>query len=511
MASNNGNFGSKKPLNWKKPITEEKTVVKSTSWKDTIAAYSRHGTPPTRRGAFNGVMPVWSPAVPDHLNPALYLDKAIRRPVKYGPGGRQFERKRDAQGQFTTQQDTGQESTAEEDQTDQQRIARLRHAKQKDALTATKERARKALNNVLPGEGDNTNDEDDNIIGMTSTGKNIHDNPNNSEHEEFNADDHQEAADQERQMAGEVEDDLSKLTFQNNADNHDEQALDSLSPGDRFMDNAVNDATKPGSLDELARLLSQPDGPDLPVSNPGGMDPMAGQMQPPPEAMSPVPGQPPTMPMDLDPMANFTNPNSVDQNKPLGSPPSPGPAPGMIDTRTGLPVGPQTPSGRPADDNPLNILDAQMSPQPPMGVEPTMPQMNEDPLSIMDPMTQQPDPMAMDEGSMDVDEMLGYTNQPEMDYAEADFMQTPDGMPPMMSPDMPLEQQNQPPTPSMPPQPPAEAPGLMPDKNNIEVPDTNAGAPGPMAQQNRDDEFEVEESEKTAIKAIQQYLMRTNG
>ena len=264
--------------------------------------------------------------------------------------------------------------------------------------------------------------------------------------------------------------------------------------------------------------------------------------------------QPPMDPMmGGDNLAAFLNPNDVDQNKPLGTPPGPGPKPGMFDTRTGTSVGPQTAAGQmaPAQD-PLAILDQGMGAQPPM--DPTAMQPPADPMMAppmdpmaqqppmdpmmgqqqppdpmltppMDPMAQQPpvdpmggmgapqDPMMGDEAPMDIDEMMGFTDQPEMDFGEEDHMQTPGMAPPMTPQNNPMDMPGQGPQPVQEAQPPAEAPGLQDTStgDDITVPDTHGGAPGPMAENNREDFNKEKKAEDNAIKAIQRYLIRSNG
>jgi hypothetical protein len=73
MAKNTGNPNSPKPLNWRAPQFAER-VEKSASHADRCEEFHRQGTPITRRGAFNGVVPNLAPnPYVAELNPPLIL------------------------------------------------------------------------------------------------------------------------------------------------------------------------------------------------------------------------------------------------------------------------------------------------------------------------------------------------------------------------------------------------------------------------------------------------------
>ena len=66
-------FGRPRPLNWQEPKYAEQ-VEKSQSMESRVEEYHRNGTPPTRRGAVNGAMPVLRPnQYAPGLNPPLVL------------------------------------------------------------------------------------------------------------------------------------------------------------------------------------------------------------------------------------------------------------------------------------------------------------------------------------------------------------------------------------------------------------------------------------------------------
>lgn len=70
----NTDYGSKKPLNWTSPQMAE-SAEKSVSHYERTEAFFRMGTPPTRRGAFNGSPTPFAPnRFHPELNPALTLD-----------------------------------------------------------------------------------------------------------------------------------------------------------------------------------------------------------------------------------------------------------------------------------------------------------------------------------------------------------------------------------------------------------------------------------------------------
>src|SRR5690606_13659515 len=107
-----------------------------------LETHIRAGTPPTRRGAYNGVVPGLSPAVPASLNPTLVV-KAVRAPVKNDSPGKkpQFGRKRGPDGKLLDAENAGTASTAQDDAERAERAAKLQSGRMNDKLVDAKTRA----------------------------------------------------------------------------------------------------------------------------------------------------------------------------------------------------------------------------------------------------------------------------------------------------------------------------------------------------------------------------------
>jgi hypothetical protein len=405
------NHGSIKKLNWQTPKFADR-VVKSVSHDERVAEHSRQGTPPTRQGGFNGAASNLIPALPAELNPNITVNKAVLQPVKYGPGGPQFQRKRDPSGKFATTQQAGQESTAEEDKARTEQAAELSEARKREIVREMTKKAFGSVPQQVPGVSGETssmtagNDNTSQQLGSTKSGKPVFDDPDHSSHGNFGPEDHQDAMNLNNSKAQEAQsqgDQVGAAKHAQNAKTHSDMLTEGASPGDRFMDNLFGPAATPSMPPEGLQSATQDPLGD-PNAGPGmgqtPTDPNAGMGQPPdmnnfmdlmgqapapmeqppmdanqppmnpvgqpPTDPSMVPNQPPmgqppmdpsTMPNQSvpmqppqDPLNAFVNP-PVDQHKPTGAPPSGvGPAPGMKHTATGGPVGPQT-EAQPANGN----------------------------------------------------------------------------------------------------------------------------------------------------------------
>jgi len=307
--------GSIKRLNWVTPNVVIPQERKPSYIEKSIEA-ARCGTPPTRGN--NVITP---PVIVEH-GPSLYLNKAIRVPVKYTASGPQFQRKRDPHsGKFAASEDVGSQSTAEEDKAKTEREHKLRAHEKLESLLELREGGRHVRRLPSPGERSGKggakrsvkkaapsvpaqlpgapkaiapqlqNDTKADVMGHTTHGLDIFDDPYFSGHEDFSPEDHEEAEMLNRLLSDEAETPEDTMRFMNNADAHEDRRKDSLSPSDRFVEsmNSMDDRNN-GSFDNL---LSQPD-------------------------------------------------VSPEQNKPLMAASGSGPAPGMKHTATGGPVGPMT-------------------------------------------------------------------------------------------------------------------------------------------------------------------------
>ena len=331
-----GDHGSLRPLNYREPQFHE-SAKKAVPWQEQLQSHSQHGTPPTRRGAFNGQPPALEPSMPAELNPPLVINKAVLQ--SQGPAGSssQFQRKRDASGKFMEQQEAGAESTAADDVTEEKRKAELRSAKQRqqqrnpyDAASAGKQGARRAkqlgLKKGAPGfmstaDSDSSlaNDaENGEVMTTLSDGTPLYSDPFHPSHENFSPEQHQEAADIHRDMSqnavasGDSAEEDRQLNY---AAAHEAGMDDAMSPMDRAMGN-------------LAGAPAQGQ-PPAPAANP------AEQMNQAFKALNYS-----YAPDDLD---QFTQ--QRDMNKPSFGQRNDGPAPGMQHTATGGQVGPQTDPG----------------------------------------------------------------------------------------------------------------------------------------------------------------------
>lgn len=382
-----GDIGSIVPLNLaqrSEPFVDR--IYKSESHDERMWSASRAGTPPTKRGAYNGAMPATLPSVPQHLNPQLYLGKAVINPAEAGGGTRDATpRKRDpATGKFSEAPAAGQQTTAEEDASDSARAAKLSQRRY-----GTKSITEKAFGDS-PTSGDGSNQSSPMLnrpkppvpaqapgmgnlaggsmgtaqaapgaqpMGQAPDGMPIYDDPYHPEHGQFTPEHHQAAADlhsQQADMATNSGQIPSALDHQLKARIHGDLASDSKSP----MERVLSRQGMPGVEQQGGQGM--PPSPGAP--QPGmGMPPQSNQMQG--SGMDsfmndvgnsgapPNPNTPQNDSMDnfltqlpdAQPGQQNMNP---DQNKPnLGtSEGNQGPLPRMINTNTGSPVGPQSQS-----------------------------------------------------------------------------------------------------------------------------------------------------------------------
>ena len=390
--SKNGNYGSIRKLNWVAPKFEEK-VTKSIPHEEAGDIRRDYGTPPTRGGHT-----ALRPAVRTDYGPDLFLDKAILQTpsINAKTGKKQFSRKRDATGKFAPAQSAGAQSTAEEDKVDQIREDNLRQARMSDRLHGKGDPSKGQSNakKAIPGASgsampmSSVNDSTSQMVGTTTSGQPIYDDPYHSAHQQFGQPEHEEAADIHGQMAQQMQasgDMAGAARHQASSEAHMQQAQDGLSPGNRFMDNLFSQQgapeVQPEDMGQFSDLLgmgadqgmdSNPaiagDGPEAMMAQ----DPMAGQD---PMAQDPMAGGAPPQP---DPLSSFLGQDSMepsmDQNKPLAPDPmEPGPKPGMIDSATGGPIGEQTDvSGAGEEDYASFDMSELMDEAHGMGAEPDM-------------------------------------------------------------------------------------------------------------------------------------------
>ncbi|MCF6205369.1 MAG: hypothetical protein L3J47_00550 [Sulfurovum sp.] len=324
-------FGSIKKLNWVAPVIHESTIkTELIKTYPTVPGLAMLHVAKSAKENYEG-----TEEEGDDLD--AFMGKAVRTPVKYGPGGAQFQRKRDSSGKFSDAQDTGSESTAEDDQVNQQRDAHLRESKVKDALQGKNPQytqfATKSFQEQLEDEeASGINDNPQGIMGQTANGTDVQDDPYSSDHSEFSQQDHQDASSMQMDasQAKLGEGDVQGAASSNFAAQvHRNQVADSMTPGDRFMDNLFNQQgapeIQPGQQDQFMDLLGL--GPPQPqMSNPA------------------VAGDGTSMYGVQDPMMAQQDPMMAqqDQNKPVAPSPMDGPKPGMVDASTGSGVGPQT-------------------------------------------------------------------------------------------------------------------------------------------------------------------------
>lgn len=444
--------GSPKPLNWREPDFII-PMRKSASWEERADVYNRFGSPPIRRGSVHGSLPDLIPALPPEMNPPLFLEKAVRQPQDPTSSRPQFSRKRDSSGQFVESQQAGTESTAAEDAENLTRESKLRSAKQRKQqrpdwapAQAGKVAQRQAgkMGKAVPGAqtavtdnaiaGASANQPESEPIAETPSGKLIYDDPYHPEHDSLTPEEHQYAMQYHQEMADASAtsgDHERSMQCQQKASAHEEMMQNTQSP----MDRAANQ--------------------------------VPGQNAPP---QQPMPGQP-----GLNKALNYSyQPDNLneflaphDQAKPSFGGPNEGPAPGMINTNTGTPVGPQTDVGAPLPQDMGSPMDPMMQSPIMTPAPPAMPG--------MDPMAQQPPPMdpMMQQPPMDpmmqppMDPMMG--QQPPMDPMMAQQppmdpmmqqQQAPPPMDPMMQQQPPMGQQPPPPTePGMAPPPTGMDPG----------------------------------------------------
>lgn len=380
MAKNSGNHGSKKPLERGTGVVSKPATIKKSAFEDEVYRRSLQGTPPTRRGAFNGVLPSLKPNIPADLNPPLVINKALIVAPKPGvpEGSRaQVARKRDDHGKFVESGSQGQETSADQDSDDAERRERLAAARMRDRLNPDSPRrpseqrrvAQKAFGQPEPNpfqqakqpqqsqqpqfgtdpqaqSASNTLDTSPpadagfgspdqmtegspgQVMGNTMSGMPIFDDPFHPGHEGFSADDHMSAAQlheqaaQEAEMAGDyIQSAIAKLR----ASVHTGLSQDAQSPMDRFAQQSAGSTQDPMAQDSMA----------------GGQDPM----------------------------------NSFgggDQQKPIfqNQQANQGPLPGMMNTQTQSPIGMQS--------QPSPYGEPQQMPPSPSAQNGSMPELGED-------------------------------------------------------------------------------------------------------------------------------------
>lgn len=543
-----GNYGSKKKLNWHEPEYNEKTV-KSVPHSERVDQLRRFGTPPTRRGAYNGHSPGLSPSTPSEVTPSLYVNKAVLQPVKYGPGGKkEFERKRDPSGRFAPSQQAGEQSTAEEDSTDEQRQVRLREARARDSIRQAKQQAARAARGQktkpaeatvgggrkpttkhtaqtkkampsLPGSQqadsfNSANDAPSNAIGATNSGLPVFDDPYNSQHENYTPADHAEAADLNNQLAQQAQqsgDQMSAQKYQNNAAVHQEMAGENQAPGDRFLDNLMGqDPGQPGSAmgpSTDSGMMSGQD-PGMVPDQQAGMDPGMGQTDPMQQQqagmqqpgydqfanpMGAIPNnfsaddlQNFVAPGGQEPIQDFTDPNQAPpMNADMNKPLAPGPQSGP---KPGMV---STDTGDPV--GPQTAEGQDMGQNAAAGGDPLMDMMDQGGDASMEPGMEGDDEPYM-EDMMDQEGFNPVTMEVEDggdgfgdDGGGDTGGELGDGMEGEEAPNEDIEGGE--------------------DNEDVAVPESNAGAPGPPSEPDRegeddDKEEEFEDAEKALSRAI---------
>lgn len=353
MKSTFGDLGSPVPLNMRmrRPMAEA-TVQKSTH-AERIESASRAGTPVTRRGMFNGVMPATTPGIPAELSPLLIL-KAVVNPADAGSGsGDSVSRKRDpGTGKFADNQNAGPVSTAEDDAAAQQRTQRLAGKRYLKALGVPDAPLQKrpetpmeqaGIANGPPGQNGIQPDaggqppmpqpQVEQPMGTTPDGQPVYDDPYHEGHANFTADHHDGAAQLHQQMAEQMTAQgriPSAMEHQMKASIHGEMGRDAMSPMARLaMDQQGVQGLEgaPGQVPDPTGAVTQP-GAGGPNSNP--------QMDAMDQFMTNLPDQVPGMQNQPMPGPQNQPPGTMGQQVA-------GPKPRMIDNRTGGPLGPLTP------------------------------------------------------------------------------------------------------------------------------------------------------------------------
>lgn len=292
MSKKSIDVGSPVPLNWTTPTFNIKKA-KKTGWDQATEEFSRHGTPLTTRGSFNGVMPGIQPAPPS--SPKLVIKKAVLAPVKTTTTGTkpQLGRRRDEHGKFTESASAGPQTTAQDDAARAEREAKRASSRR---MTKTMEGFNSFNKEQAPPQQE--------AMGNVPSGLPLYDDPYHPEHQDFTAEDHLSAAEmhiREAQEAMSSGDQQTAMMGQQKAGIHKELASDLASPSERAM-STLSDATA-----------------------------------------APQPGSMPGAAEFMNPLERFLKPqHQEDQGKPLMPDRAGGPKPGMFNTRTGLPVGQQS-------------------------------------------------------------------------------------------------------------------------------------------------------------------------
>ena len=240
------NHGSKKPLNWRAPVFSENSLKKSETLAAKVDEHYRAGTPHTRAGTYNGHVPSLRPnlAVPE-LNPELTLKSTQEDPILKALGIPQVPRRQDQNQQMQMQQPgaaPGMMPNAVRPGMAPGMMPNMQQQQQPGQMHQQSSAPGLSNLNQAPTAG-----MDQPPVGQTQNGNQMFKDPFHPGHQQFNAQDHQEAA-----HVHEGEGD------QQGAQAHREMANDSKSPmeraGDRF-------GPKPGM--EERHDSQQPEGPGM--------------------------------------------------------------------------------------------------------------------------------------------------------------------------------------------------------------------------------------------------------
>lgn len=352
--------GSKKRLNWKPTVLDE--------YKDPELDYTQKSiiinnnkAPVAIGGTYNGEKSGLRPSIPEEINPPLILEKALLRPAKVNPdGSKELSRKRDASGKFAPVQNAGQESSSIDDAHEQERQHRKASLEQVQKLTNSKgsfsqksvDPSMAGLPNMSSGAAEQISPSQNQgtIIGQTQMGMPIYDDPYHPEHRGFTPEDHQLAAQLHQQIA-QSGDPIQGPQAQQKAGVHQDLAMDAQSPMERATSRLgqVSKNLNPFDWFFQQQHAGQAGGEQNTINPQMQGMPNSGQGSP------PLPGMPNqaggiaggTDSAALSPMSSDQGPLGSNQNKPMNGTLSPrqGPAPGMMNTFTGLPMGPQTNPG----------------------------------------------------------------------------------------------------------------------------------------------------------------------
>ena len=357
--------GSKKPLNHK-PIVLPESTEKSLSWQEKVEKFYRGGSPITKSGDFNGAKSNLHPKVPKELNPPI-LVKALggNTTPKPGAAGPQYGRKRDEHGRFSETQSAGSESAAHEDLANAERDQREAE-RQMGIVHEKREKKPFISKNFNSSIGSSPLDmpmpqqsQMDQPVASTMSGMPVYDDPFHQEHQGFGPNEHNEAANIREQMSMDAAgsgDQMGAMQHSQAAEAHRDLANDSMSPMERKVDQMPGQQMSPPSFGQ------QPQSPPMDFDSQQQSSPPPQQEQPPmnfgddTEEPSMEEGSPEEQPEEeesqnpfkkgIDDGArkfdNFLDVNRKFQNKPLMPPANPGPSPGMVNSQTAQPTGPQT-------------------------------------------------------------------------------------------------------------------------------------------------------------------------